>query len=194
VSGYGLDDREIKIRSPTEAKDFSSSLCVQTGSGAHPASCPVGTGDPFPGDEARPGRDADDSHPCSAGATLPLPQEPHGVWWEVKLMLCMCGDTAGYRHQAVGWLWCSSLWSTLTLLIDSDVSETLPPPSLGWSTFAVQYCCEYLSRYYTTELLNRPRFETLLVTQRVRKFSTFNGNVMFITMVTSEWLCDVTYC
>jgi hypothetical protein len=35
------------VRSPTE--DFSSSLCVQTGSGAHPASCTMGTGDTFPG-------------------------------------------------------------------------------------------------------------------------------------------------
>jgi hypothetical protein len=42
-------------------KDFSSSLCVQTGSGAHPASCPMGTGGPFPGGKARPGRDADHS-------------------------------------------------------------------------------------------------------------------------------------
>jgi hypothetical protein len=30
-------------------KDFSSSLCVQTVSGAHPASCTMGTGGPFPG-------------------------------------------------------------------------------------------------------------------------------------------------
>jgi hypothetical protein len=30
-------------------KDFSSNLCVQTGSGAHPASCTMGTGGPFPG-------------------------------------------------------------------------------------------------------------------------------------------------
>jgi hypothetical protein len=34
VSGYGLDDRAIDVRSPTGAKEFSSSLCVQTGSGA----------------------------------------------------------------------------------------------------------------------------------------------------------------
>jgi hypothetical protein len=37
------------VRSPTEAEDFPSSLRVQTGSGAHPASCPMGTGGPFPG-------------------------------------------------------------------------------------------------------------------------------------------------
>jgi hypothetical protein len=49
VSDYGLDDRAIGVRSPAGAKDFSSNLCVQTGSGAHPASCPKGTGDPFPG-------------------------------------------------------------------------------------------------------------------------------------------------
>jgi hypothetical protein len=66
VSGYGLDDREIGVRSPEGAKDFSSILCVQTGSGAHPASCTMGTGGPFPGGKARPGRDADQSPPSSA--------------------------------------------------------------------------------------------------------------------------------
>jgi hypothetical protein len=52
-------DRAIGVRSPAGAKDFSSILCVQTGSGAHPASPPMGTGDPFPGGKARPRRDAD---------------------------------------------------------------------------------------------------------------------------------------
>jgi hypothetical protein len=65
VSDYGLDDRAIGVRSPAEAKNFSSILCVQTGSGAHPASCPMGTGDPFPGGKARPGWDADHSPPSS---------------------------------------------------------------------------------------------------------------------------------
>jgi hypothetical protein len=63
VSGYGLDDRAIEVRSPAEAKDFSSSLCVQTGSSAHPASCPMGTGGHFAGGKMRPGRDADHSVP-----------------------------------------------------------------------------------------------------------------------------------
>jgi hypothetical protein len=54
------------VRSPTEVEDFSSSLCVQTGSGAYPASCTMGTGGPFPGGKARPGRDADHSPPSSA--------------------------------------------------------------------------------------------------------------------------------
>jgi hypothetical protein len=61
VSGYGLDDRDIEVPSPAEAKDFSPGLCVQTGSEAHPASCTMGTGGPFPGAKARPGRDADHS-------------------------------------------------------------------------------------------------------------------------------------
>jgi hypothetical protein len=55
VSNYGLDDRAIGVRSPAGAKDFSSNLCVQTGSGAHPASCTKGTG-----------RDTDHSPPSSA--------------------------------------------------------------------------------------------------------------------------------
>jgi hypothetical protein len=36
------------VRIPVESKDYSSNLCVQTGSGAHPASCAMGTGGPFP--------------------------------------------------------------------------------------------------------------------------------------------------
>jgi hypothetical protein len=66
VFDYGLDDRAIGVRFPAEAKDFSSSLCVQTGSWAHPASCTMGTGGPFPGSKARPERDADHSPPSSA--------------------------------------------------------------------------------------------------------------------------------
>jgi hypothetical protein len=66
VSDYGLDDRAIGVRSPAGTKDFSSSLCVQTGSGAHPAPCTMGTGGPFPGGKARPGRDSDHSTPSSA--------------------------------------------------------------------------------------------------------------------------------
>jgi hypothetical protein len=44
VSDYGLDDRAIGVRSPAGEKDSSSSLCVQTGSGPHLASCSMGTG------------------------------------------------------------------------------------------------------------------------------------------------------
>jgi hypothetical protein len=66
VSGYGLDDRTNEVWSPVGAKDFSCCLCVQTGSGAHPASCTMGTGGPFPGAKARQGRDADHSPLSSA--------------------------------------------------------------------------------------------------------------------------------
>jgi hypothetical protein len=59
VCGYGLDDRAIEVRSLAEAKGFY--LCVQTGSGANPASCTMGIGGPFPGAKSRPERDAD--HP-----------------------------------------------------------------------------------------------------------------------------------
>jgi hypothetical protein len=49
VSGYVLDDRAIGARSPAGAKDFLSNLCVQTGSGANPAFCTMGTEGSFPG-------------------------------------------------------------------------------------------------------------------------------------------------
>jgi hypothetical protein len=48
------------VRSPTQAEDFYTNLCVQTGCGAHSASYTVGTGG-----KARPGRDADHSPPSS---------------------------------------------------------------------------------------------------------------------------------
>jgi hypothetical protein len=66
LSDCGLDDEVIEVQSPSEAKDFSSSLCVQTGSGAHAASSPVGTGGPFLRGKMWPGRDADHSPPSSA--------------------------------------------------------------------------------------------------------------------------------
>jgi hypothetical protein len=55
VSDYELDDRAVGVRYPAGAKDFSSVLCVLTGSGAHSTSCTMGTGGPFPGGKARPG-------------------------------------------------------------------------------------------------------------------------------------------
>jgi hypothetical protein len=42
-SDYRLDDRAIGVRSPAGANYFSSDLC------AHPSSCTMGTGGPFPG-------------------------------------------------------------------------------------------------------------------------------------------------
>jgi hypothetical protein len=66
MSDYGLDDRVIEVRSSTGAEDFSSSPCVQTGSEAHLASYPMGTGGPFPGGKARLERGADHS-PRSSG-------------------------------------------------------------------------------------------------------------------------------
>jgi hypothetical protein len=76
----------IGVRSPTRTEDFSSSLCVQTGSGAHQVSCTMGTGGPFPGGKARPGRDADHSPPSSA--EVKNEQElyllsPHAPAWRV---------------------------------------------------------------------------------------------------------------
>jgi hypothetical protein len=86
VSDYGLDDRAIEVRSPTGTEDFSSSPCVQTGSGAHPASYPMGTGGPFPGGEVRPGRDADHSPPSSAKVKYEYELyllSPHAPPWHV---------------------------------------------------------------------------------------------------------------
>jgi hypothetical protein len=50
--GYGLDDWGSKVRFPAGAGNFSFHHRVQNGSGAHPASYPVGTKRSFPGGKA----------------------------------------------------------------------------------------------------------------------------------------------
>jgi hypothetical protein len=50
--GYGLDDRGFRVRFPAGAGSFSLHHRVQNGSGAHPASYQMGTGDSFPRDKA----------------------------------------------------------------------------------------------------------------------------------------------
>jgi hypothetical protein len=62
-SDYRQKDRD---RSPAEAKDFSSSLCVQTSSEAHPALYPMYTGFFFRGGKFQLGCDADHSPSSSA--------------------------------------------------------------------------------------------------------------------------------
>jgi len=52
ATGYGLDGPGIEFRWRARF-----SVPVQTGPGAHPASCTMGTGS-FPGGKERPGRDA----------------------------------------------------------------------------------------------------------------------------------------
>jgi hypothetical protein len=43
VLGYGLDDRSSRVQFPAGAGNFSLHHRVQNGSGAHPASYPIGT-------------------------------------------------------------------------------------------------------------------------------------------------------
>jgi hypothetical protein len=92
ISVYRLDDRAIEVRSPAEARDFSSNLCAQTVSGAHPASCAMGTGDPFPVAKARPVRDADHFYLMqrswmSRSYTSSSPYASIRVLWDWSLLL-----------------------------------------------------------------------------------------------------------
>jgi hypothetical protein len=63
---YLTTDMANGLRSQADVKNLSCNLFIQTGSGAHPASCTIGTGGPFPGGKAWPGRDADRLTPSSA--------------------------------------------------------------------------------------------------------------------------------
>jgi hypothetical protein len=50
-TGYGLEGTGIGVQSPQGARYFSLHS-IQTGPGAHPASCPMGTEVSFSGDKA----------------------------------------------------------------------------------------------------------------------------------------------
>jgi hypothetical protein len=50
--GYELDDRDSRVRFSAGAGNFSLHHRVQNGSGAHPASYPMGSGGSFPGGKA----------------------------------------------------------------------------------------------------------------------------------------------
>jgi hypothetical protein len=74
-TSYGMDGRDSI---PGRGERFCLIHRVQTGSGAHPASYPMGIEDSFPGVN-RLGREADHPHPSSAevkngGAISPLPR------------------------------------------------------------------------------------------------------------------------
>ena len=80
ATGYGLDGPWIESR--WGARFFAP---VQTGPGAHPAPCTMGTGS-FPGVKSGRGRDADPSHPSSAAGHervelyLYSPYGPYGLY------------------------------------------------------------------------------------------------------------------
>jgi hypothetical protein len=87
VSVYGIDDRAMEVRSAANARDFSSNLCDHTDSGAHPASCTMGTGGPFLGVK------------CGRGMTLTT--HPHLVPWS-----CMSRSyTSSPSHASMIVLW-----------------------------------------------------------------------------------------
>jgi hypothetical protein len=63
--GYGLEDRDFRVRFPATAGNLSLHCRVQNDSGAHPASYPMDSRALSLG-EKRPGREADHSSPSSA--------------------------------------------------------------------------------------------------------------------------------
>jgi hypothetical protein len=118
VSDYGPDDRAIGVRSPAEAKDFPSNLCVQTGSGAHPASYTKGTGGPFPGVKRGEGMTLT-THPHlvprsgMSRSYIPLPKAPS---WRVLCFALLCFAFVYYKEkvESIGNKSCShfrKLWS-----------------------------------------------------------------------------------
>jgi hypothetical protein len=52
VLGYGLDDQSSRVQFLVRAGKFFLHHCIQSGSGAHPASYPMGARGSFPGDKA----------------------------------------------------------------------------------------------------------------------------------------------
>jgi hypothetical protein len=49
ATGYVLNERGVRVRVFWQGQEFSVLHVVQTGSGAHPVPCTIGTEDSFPG-------------------------------------------------------------------------------------------------------------------------------------------------
>jgi hypothetical protein len=88
--GYRLDNRGSRVRFPARAGNFSHHHRVQNGSGAHPASYPIGTRCSFPGSKAaeapswRPLTSIQFRGQRMSGAVPPLPQYSSMAWCLVK--------------------------------------------------------------------------------------------------------------
>jgi hypothetical protein len=113
------------VRSPTEA-DFSSSLCVQTGSGAHPASCPMGVLSPG----VKRGRSAMLTTPQHLVPRLSMSKNytscdphvpPRRVVGSLYFVYRLCGSpsphTNGYQGR-----------SGENVMVPFNAEERLPPP------------------------------------------------------------------
>jgi hypothetical protein len=85
VSEHGLDNHGLI---PNSGREFSSSLCIQTSSGAHPASCTMGTRGPFPRCKARLKCEADHSYPSSAEVKK---EQQLYLLFNQLLLLCVVG-------------------------------------------------------------------------------------------------------
>jgi hypothetical protein len=115
------------VRPRTEAENFSSSLCVQTGSGAHPASCTMCTGGPFPGGKCGRGVKLT-THPhlvprlrMSRSYTSSPPRRLHGVLPDTfTFYLWPTGVSCGteidsqYTHRWL--LWQPTCWRISTVM------------------------------------------------------------------------------
>jgi hypothetical protein len=135
VSGYGLHDRAIEVRSPAEAKDSSSSLWVQTGSGAHPVFCTMDNRVLSPG--VKRGRGVTLTiHPpiwCRGrewvGALPPLPQAPAcGVVGQLWFQLFLITNFTCYRFF---WQTCFSYVRFQVLTAASMMFSCLIPDDGG---------------------------------------------------------------
>jgi len=91
---------------------------VQTGPGAHPASCTMGTG-AFPGDKERPGRDADPSPPSSAVGHERIElyiYSPYGSYGLYKASVSVQGCTLPFFHNNTKW----TIISTCSVRVIND--------------------------------------------------------------------------
>jgi hypothetical protein len=121
----------------TEAEDLSSSLCIQTSSGAHPASCPMGTRASFPGGKMWPGRDADHSPPSSA--EVKYEQElyllsPHAPPW------CVAGSLYLFTYKEI-WPTVLSLYILCNKIGKVYSLEYTDIPKVFFMPHRVGHCC-----------------------------------------------------
>jgi len=127
MSDYTLEDRATGFRSSAEAKDFFSSLCVQTSSEDHSASYPMRTMG-----KARLGRDADHSPHLIPSSRMnrsyifSLPWCLNGAAGQL-LFSSRWGTEAGSCERVSrlsDWFWFFVVVVFVSLLIDHWISDS----------------------------------------------------------------------
>jgi hypothetical protein len=178
VSDYGLDDRAIGVRSPAWEKDFLSNLCFQTDSGAHPASCTMGTGGPFP--RAKRGRGVTlTTHPHLIPRSRMSRSYTASTPWRVAGLLCFCNGEVWCSLRGTDWILKYSLNELRFQWLKAKTQRNKSNLSIHYVSYNITTVNTlygaYLSRYFADKSCPTTRHEDAWGKRRYSSYSFLNS-------------------